>query len=561
VKKEIWLSKYPPDIPHEIVLNDATNLVTLCANACGKFARRKAFGNYSTYLTFTDVDILSRAFAAYLQQDLNLRPGDKVAIMMPNTLQYPIAMLGILRAGCIVVSTNPEYTPRELRHQLVDSGAKSIVVFSAMSQTVQKVAGDTSLESVITSEIGDLLKFPKSTIFNRIARRRGAPLHRSVGVDLVAFKTALKIGRELHLDPPSIAPNDLAFLQYTGGTTGVSKGAMLSHGNLVANIRQVSAWFGDSIDEGEEIVITALPLYHIYALTVNCLVFFQHGGLNYLITDPRDTNRFVKEIRKIRFSGIGGVNTLFKSLLEHKDFASVDFSNLKYSSGGGAAIQTVVADQWRRTTGKTISEGYGLTEASPVVCANLFDTEEFSGCIGYPLPSTECKIIADDGEVATFDQPGELYVRGPQVMQGYWRRPEETASVLDHDGWLRTGDIATLREDGNFKIVDRKKDLILVSGFNVYPNEIEDVVVSHPGVAEAAAIGVSDEKTTETVKIVVVRKDPELSAEALIDYCREHLTGYKIPRHVEFVEDLPKTNIGKILRRSVKEKFGDQASI
>lgn len=336
---------------------------------------------------------------------------------------------------------------------------------------------------------------------------------------------------------------------------------MLSRSNLVANIRQVSAWFGNSIDEGEEVVITTLPVHHIYALTVNCLVFFHHGGLNYLITDPRDTNRFVKEIRKIPFSGIGGVNTLFKSLLAHKGFGNLDFSKLKYSSGGGAAIQTVVAEQWRATTGKTISEGYGLTEASPVVCANFFDIQEFSGCIGYPMPSTECKIVGDDGQTLTFEEPGELCVRGPQVMQGYWQRPKETASVLDDDGWLHTGDIAIVRDDGTFKIVDRKKDLILVSGFNVYPNEIEDVVVSHPGVAEAAAIGIDDEKTKETVKIVVVRKDPHLSAATLVEFCREHLTGYKIPRHVEFVEDLPKTIIGKILRRAVKDNFGGRAPV
>ncbi|MFT4563458.1 MAG: long-chain acyl-CoA synthetase, partial [Gammaproteobacteria bacterium] len=370
------------------------------------------------------------------------------------------------------------------------------------------------------------------------------------------FASALKLGAKKPFEPPVIRANDLAFLQYTGGTTGVSKGAMLSHGNMVANIQQVSAWFGDSIDDGEEIVITALPLYHIYALTVNCLVFFQHGGLNYLISDPRDTSRLLKEIRKIPFTGIGGVNTLFKSLLGHKDFKKLNFSRLKYSSGGGAAIQSVVAQSWQTATGRAISEGYGLTEASPVVCSNPFDVPEFTGCIGLPLPSTECKIVTDNGTSAAIGEPGELLVRGPQIMQGYWRQPEETAAVLDGDGWLHTGDIAMMRDDGYFKIVDRKKDLILVSGFNVYPNEIEDVVVSHSGVLEVAAIGVFDAKTTEAVKIVVVRQDPDLNSDDLIEYCRARLTAYKIPRHVEFVGDLPKSNIGKILRREVKEQYG-----
>ncbi|MDA0821617.1 MAG: AMP-binding protein [Proteobacteria bacterium] len=556
--KELWLANYPAGIAHEIDVDDYSTLIDLCDGACQNYPDKRAFGNYASYLSFAEVERLSIIFAAYLQHHVGLVPGEKVALMMPNMLQYPVAMLGILRAGGIVVNTNPQYTARELRHQLVDSDAKCIVVFKGTLRTVHEVAAETPLRSIVTTEIGDLFSFPKSALFNRIAQHKSEKFDSPFAIPVSSFATALKLGADEAFEPPVIHPHDLAFLQYTGGTTGISKGAMLSHRNMVANILQVSAWFGDSIDEGEEIVITALPLYHIYALTVNCFVFFHHGGLNYLISDPRDTSRFLKDIRKIPFTGIGGVNTLFKSLLGHKDFKKLDFSKLKYSSGGGAAIQSVVAKSWSTVTGKTIAEGYGLTEASPVVCCNPFDVTEFTGCIGLPLPSTECKIVADNGRPANIGEPGELLVRGPQIMQGYWRQPEETAAMLDRDGWLRTGDIATMRNDGYFKIVDRKKDLILVSGFNVYPNEIEDVVVSHSGVVDVAAIGIADEKTTEAVKIVVVRSDPDLNSDDLIEYCRSRLTGYKMPRHVEFVEDLPKSNIGKILRRGVKEKYGER---
>jgi long-chain acyl-CoA synthetase len=476
--------------------------------------------------------------------------------MMPNILQYPVAMFGVLRAGCVVVNRNPQYTARELRHQLSDSGAKCIVVFKNMLQTVHEVAPDTSLETVVVTEIGDLFYFPKSVVFSHIARRGQPKSTSSFKTDMASFKTALKLGSAAALHPPTIKPTDLAFLQYTGRTTGLSKGAMLSHRNMVANILQVAAWFGDSIYDGEEIVITALPLYHIYAPTVNCLVFFYHGGLNYLITDPRDTKRFVKEIPGIQFSGIGGVNTLFKSLLADESFRRLNFSNLKYTSGGGAAIQTIVEKDWKSLTGMHISEGYGLTEASPVVCSNPVDVDEFSSCVGLPMPSTECKIVDDDGNQLGIDEPGELYVRGPQVMQGSRQQPAETAATLDVDGWLRTGDVGLMREDGYFKIVDRIKDLIIVPGFNVYPNEIEDVVASLPAVIDVAAIGIAGEKTTESVKIVVVCDGQNIDADVLVAFCRERLTSYKVPRHVEFVDELPKSNIGKILRRRVKEKFG-----
>lgn len=555
--QKLWLSSYPSGVPHEIDLSGYTSVVDLCADAWKTYASRRAFGNFSNYLTFADIDRLSADFAAYLQHQIEINPGERVAVMMPNILQYPVAMLGILRAGCVVVNTNPQYTPRELRHQLIDSGAQCIVVFKNMLPTVHEVIAETKLRAVVTTELGDLFPFPKSMIFNRIARTRLPKFAETFDVDILTFTDALKLGRTTTLDPPFLRSEDIAFLQYTGGTTGLSKGAILSHRNVVANVLQVESWFAGSADKGKEIVITALPLYHIYALTVNCLGFFHKGGLNYLITDPRDTNRLVKELTRVPFTAFSGVNTLFKSLLSHKNIDQVDFSFLKYSSGGGGAIEQSVADAWKTLTGQTISEGYGLTEASPVVCVNPFELKEFTGCIGIPVPSTECRIVMDSGNEAAIGEPGELCVRGPQVMQGYWQRPQETAEVLSSDGWLRTGDIACMREDGYFKIVDRKKDLILVSGFNVYPNEIEQVVASHPSVIEVAAIGVADPKTTEAVKIVVVRNDLSLHEGDLIAFCRSQLTGYKVPHYVEFVDELPKSNIGKILRRTVREKYGE----
>ena len=542
---KVWLSHYPAGVPHEIDLSGTGSLVDVCDEACATFADARAFGNFGSYLTFRDVENKSREFAAFLQSEVGIAHGDRVALMMPNILQYPIALFGALRAGAVVVNTNPQYTSRELQHQLDDAGATCIVAFSHALPTIHDVAAAVPLRHIVTTEIGDLFPFPKSTVYNRAARRRKPRFDGTFAVPVTDFNDALKRGAKRAFDAPSIVPDDLAFLQYTGGTTGKSKGAMLSHGNIVANTMQVASWFGDSIDRGREVVITALPLYHIYALTVNCFSFFREGALSYLITDPRDTSRFVKELTRVPFTGIAGVNTLFSSLLGHDRITDVDFSKLKYASGGGAAIQSAVADAWEARTGTIISQGYGLTEASPVVCVNPFELREFTGSIGIPVPSTECRIVADDGTDAPAGERGELCVRGPQVMQGYWRRKDENAAVFDADGWLRTGDIAVMDEDGFFRIVDRKKDLVIVSGFNVYPNEVEDVAVSHAGVTDAAAIGVPDARTGEAVKLVVVRSDPSLSADALIAHCGAALAAYKVPRHVEFVDELPKSPIGK----------------
>ena len=553
---KVWLSHYPAGVPHEIDISGTDSLVDVCDEACTAFADARAFGNFGSYLSFRDVATKSRDFAAFLQSEIGITHGDRVALMMPNILQYPVALFGALRAGAVVVNTNPQYTSRELRHQLDDAGASCIVAFSHALPTIHDVADELPIRHIVTTEIGDLFPFPKSSVYNRAARRRQPRLDGTFSVPVTPFNDALKHGGKSALDPPSLGPDDLAFLQYTGGTTGRSKGAMLSHGNIIANTVQVASWFGDSLERGREVVIAALPMYHIYALTVHCFAFFREGALNYLITDPRDTARFIKELTRVPFTGIAGVNTLFSSLLGHDRIGDVDFSHLKYTSGGGTAIQSAVADAWEARTGTIISQGYGLTEASPVVCVNPFELEEFTGCIGIPVPSTECRIVSDDGTEAAAGEPGELHVRGPQVMQGYWRREAETAEVLDDDGWLRTGDVAVMLENGYFRIVDRKKDLVIVSGFNVYPNEIEGVAVSHPGVTDAAAIGVPEPKTGESVKLVAVRSDPELTADALITHCRAALTAYKVPRYVEFVDELPKSPIGKVLRRAVKARYG-----
>jgi long-chain acyl-CoA synthetase len=551
-----WLAHYPPGVPAEIDVDAYTSLVQMFEQCCERFAHAPAFSNFGVTLSYAELDARTRDFAGYLQNDLGLEKGERIAIMMPNLLQYPIVLFGALRAGLTVVNTNPLYTERELEHQITDSGASAIVIVENFAHVLSACIERTALRHVILTRMGDLLGFPRSLLVNFVVKhvKKLVPAHALERP--VMLSDALVRGRALGFTPVSVQRDDLAFLQYTGGTTGVAKGAMLSHGNMVANVQQASAWLAPFINEGEELVVTALPLYHIFALTANCMTFMHYGGHNVLITNPRDMPGFVKEIRNLGFSVITGVNTLYNGLLNTPGIEAVDFSRLKVALGGGMAVQRAVAERWHALTGKTLLEAYGLTETAPAVCINPLDLDEFNGSIGLPIPSTEISLRDDDGNAVEPGAPGELCVRGPQVMQGYWQRPEETRNVLDADGWLRTGDVAQIDERGFVHIVDRKKDMILVSGFNVYPNEIEDVVARHPGVLEVGAIGVPDERTGEAVKLVVVKKDPGLTEEALIAFCREQLTNYKRPRHVTFASELPKSNVGKILRRELRERYG-----
>jgi long-chain acyl-CoA synthetase len=483
---------------------------------------------------------------------MGLKPGNRIALMMPNILQYPVALFGALRAGLVIVNTNPMYTARELRHQLVDSGARAIVVVENFASVLESIRDEVPLDHIITTGVGDLLDFPKSLMVNFVLRyvKKAIPAWKLPGS--VKFKDVLDKGVKLPLKPVNIAFEDVAFLQYTGGTTGVAKGAMLTHRNIVANLLQSRAWLAQ-MDDSQEVIITALPLYHIFALTANCLTFIYLGGSNILVTDPRNMPAFVKELARHRFTAFTGVNTLFNSLLHTEGFADLDFSTLKMSLGGGMAVQKAVAEHWKQVTGITLVEAYGLTETSPAACINPVTLEEYNGYIGLPISSTDAIIKDDEGQILPVGEAGELCIRGPQVMKGYWQRPNATAEVIDEDGWLHTGDIAIMTEDGYFKIVDRKKDMILVSGFNVYPNEIEDVLALHPKVLEVAAIGVPDEKSGEAVSLFVVKSDTSLTKEDVIAFCKENLTGYKRPRYVEFMEDLPKSNVGKILRRELRD--------
>lgn len=551
---KIWLNRYPEGIPAEINPDAYSSLVEIFEQSCQKYSDHDAFANMGYVMSFAELDAKSRDFAAYLQKGLGLQVGDRVAIMMPNLLQYPVALFGTLRAGLTVVNVNPLYTPRELEHQLNDSGAKVIVILANFAHVLAQVVDKTILEKVVVTELADLLPFPKSALINLVVKyvKKMVPDYKLPGA--VTFKSILKEGQNLTFDPVTLNGDNLAFLQYTGGTTGVAKGAMLTHRNMVANMLQVSAYVGPVLEEGKEVIITALPLYHIFCLTVNCLLFAQQGGLNVLITNPRDIPGFVKELQKVgKFTAISGVNTLFNGLLNNPDFAKLDFSALKLAVGGGMAVQRAVADKWKKTTGVRILEGYGLTESSPVVCVNPIDLEEFSGSIGLPVPSTDISIRDENGNEAPLGDAGELCAKGPQVMLGYWQRPEETAKTITEDGWLLTGDIATVDEQGFVRIVDRKKDMILVSGFNVFPNEIEDVIAHLDQVIEVACIGVPDEKSGEAVKVFVVLKPgTELSPDAIRDHCKKSLTGYKVPKYVEFREELPKTNVGKILRRELR---------
>ena len=550
-----WLEHYPAGVPEQIDASQYASVPAVLEEAFASFRDRPAFANFGRRLSYGQIDEMSRQFAGYLTGVLKLGKGDRVAIMLPNVLQYPIALFGALRAGLVVVNTNPMYTARELKHQLEDSGAKAIVVLDNFAATLQQVVAKTDVQHIVTTGIGDLLGFPKGALINFVLKHVKKMVPAFELPQAVRFRDALAQGAAHPLPPVTMGHDDIAFLQYTGGTTGVAKGAMLTHGNMIANMLQANAWIGtDLVKRGEEVIITALPLYHIFSLTANGLVFARLGGLNWLITNPRDMPGFVKELKASGFTAITGVNTLFNGLLNTPGFAELDFSRLHLTLGGGMAVQRKVAERWKQVTGCTLAEAYGLTETSPAVCINPLDLKEYNGSIGLPVPSTNVAIWSEDGEPLPVGEVGELMVQGPQVMKGYWQRPEETAKVLGSDGWLHTGDIAKMDENGYFYIVDRKKDMILVSGFNVYPNEVEDTVMAHPGVLEVAAVGVPDEHSGEVVKLYVVRKDPGLTEEALKQFCRENLTGYKRPKLIEFRDSLPKSNVGKILRRELRDE-------
>jgi len=550
--EKIWLKSYPAGVPAEIDVDQFRSLGDLFEKSVAQFSQRDAFYCMGKTITYAELDALSARFGAFLQGELGLAKGARVALMMPNVLQYPVALYGALRAGYTVVNVNPLYTARELEHQLKDAGVEAIVILENFAHTLQSVIGKLSLGHVVVTSLGELLGFPKGAIVDFVVRRirKMVPAWSLPGS--VRFSDALQRGARHALKPVDVGHEDIAFLQYTGGTTGMAKGAVLTHRNIIANMQQAHAWIRPVVREGQEIIITALPLYHIFSLTANCLTFFKVGATNILITNPRDIPGFVKELAKHRFTAITGVNTLFNALLNNPDFAKLDFSSLHVSLGGGMAVQQAVAERWKKVTGVALVEAYGLTETSPAVTLNPLDLKEFNHAIGLPISSTDISIRDDDGVEQPVGQRGELCVRGPQVMRGYWNRPEETARVFTSDGYLRTGDIAVIDAAGFITLVDRKKDMILVSGFNVYPNEVEDVVASHPGVLEVAAVGVPDERSGEAVKVFVVRKDPALTAEALIAHCRKELTGYKVPHHVEFRDELPKSNVGKILRRELR---------
>jgi long-chain acyl-CoA synthetase len=553
--ERIWLKSYPEGVPAEIDASAVGSLGDFIKTSVEKFRDRIAFISMGKAMSYGELDLKSRAFASYLQNVARLPRGARVALMMPNVLQYPIAAFGALRAGYVVVNCNPLYSPRELRHQLADSGAEAIVVLENFASTLEKaIDGAAALKTVIVTGVGDQLGGPKGFVVNSVLRhvRRAVPAFRLP--QAVHFNRVLALGSRHSFADAPIAPDEIAFLQYTGGTTGVPKGAMLTHRNMVANLRQIYAWLAPAIGADGEVFVAALPLYHVFALQVNGFVPLMIGASNLLIANPRDIPALVKALRGARFTALPGVNTLFNALLNNEDFAKLDFSQLHLAIGGGMAVQRAVAERWQSVTGKPLIEAYGLTETSPAAIANPLNIDRYNGAIGLPMPSTEIAIRDDDGRDLALGEAGELCIRGPQVMAGYWNHPEETAKVMTADGFLRTGDIARVDERGFVTIVDRKKDMINVSGFNVYPNEIEDVAMGHPGVLEAGAVGVPDARTGEAVKLVVVRKDATLTEAALIAYCRQHLTGYKIPRQVEFRDTLPKTNIGKILRRELREQ-------
>ena len=556
-----WVKNYPKNIPAEIGAMEYESLVEMFEKSIQANADKVAYENMGKTITYREVDELSRQFAAYLQDKLQMKKGDTIALQMPNLLQYPVALIGALRAGLIVVNTNPLYTPREMEHQFNDAGVKAVVIVANFASNLEKIIKNTSIQHVIVTELGDMLGGLKGTIVNFVVKHIKKMVPSYSLPKAISFKKALKDGASSQFNKPVIKAEDLAFLQYTGGTTGVSKGAQLSHKNIVAHTMQIKYWFGPLLEEGmTETMITAIPLYHIFALSVNGIFMFRIGAKNILITNPRDMPGFVKELKKQKFTLFTGVNTLFNGLLNQPDFKEVDFSSVKVAIGGGMAVQDAVAKKWQQVTGGALVEGYGLSETSPVLSVNPLDGTHRLGTIGLPVPSTEMALFDEEGNKLPQGEVGEICARGPQVMSGYWKREADNGKVFFEGGWFRTGDIGQMDADGFFKIVDRKKDMINVSGFNVYPNEIENVVAGHPKVLEVAAIGVPDPRSNEAVKIFVVKSDESLTKEELDAYCDENLTGYKTPKHIEFMDTLPKSNVGKILRRELREREDASAS-
>ncbi len=551
--EKIWLKKYPVGIGPEIDSSTYNSLLDVFDQACQKFSDQVAFKNMGVSITYSELEKKANDFASFLQNELKLKKGDRIALQMPNLLQFPVAAFGALKAGLVVVNTNPLYTAPEMSHQFKDSGAKAIVILANYAHLLESVIKDTQIESVIVTEIGDLFHFPKNLIVNSVVKYIKKMVPRYNLPQAYTFQQALQVGAFKPLQPVKVAAEDIAFLQYTGGTTGVSKGAILTHRNIISNMLQICSWMTPKLVPGQEICITALPLYHIFSLTVNCLAFMRYGAKNILITNPRDIPGFIKDLKAEPFTILTGVNTLYNALMNHEDFKTINFSKTKISVAGAMALQKVVAERWLSLTKTTLVEGYGLTEASPVVCCNPIDGTDRVGTIGVPLPSTDVCLLDDNNKEVAFGEAGELCVKGPQVMRGYWNRDDETSKIFDSQGWLHTGDIATVDETGFFKIVDRKKDMILVSGFKVFPNEVEDAIASHPGVLEVAAVGIPDGHSGESVKVVIVKRDQNLTEKDVIEYARKSLTNYKVPKTVEFRKELPKTNVGKILRRALRD--------
>lgn len=550
--EKIWLKNYPKGVATTVDETKYNSILEVFNEAVSKFNTNPCFTNLGHTLTYDEIDVLSDYFASYLVNTCRLKKGDRIALQMPNVLQYPIAMFGAMKAGLIIVNTNPLYTDREMEHQFKDADVKAIVILSNFAHLLQKVMDHTDIQHIIVTNVGDMLPFPKRFLVNSVVKyvKKMVPEYKLPHA--VSFNDAIEQGKGKSFDAAKLELDDVAFLQYTGGTTGVAKGAMLTHRNIVANMLQTFEWLSPLLVRGEEIILTPLPLYHIFSLTINCMTLMSYGAHNILITNPRDIPDFIKTMKKHKPTVMSGVNTLFNALMNNPEFASVDFSNFKISVAGATALQDAVAKKWLEITKTPVVEGYGLTEASPVVCCNPIDGSDRRGTIGLPFPSTEVKLVDDDGKEVNPGDPGELIAKGPQIMKGYWQKPDETAKTIK-DGWLYTGDIAVVDQDGFFKIVDRKKDMILVSGFNVYPNEVEDVIASHPAVLEVAAIGVPDAHSGECVKIFVVKKS-DVEAKDLIDYSRKKLTGYKVPKHVEFRTELPKTPVGKILRKDLRKE-------